>query len=80
MAEYKSLEHGSTVVVCSNDSEMFYFLKYAERIGKDVSRWLYDHDEFPVCLSVSDDIVGWVIELDRALYYKPFNEFLADIN
>ena len=79
MPEYKSLEHGSTVIVAENDSELFYILKWCERIGKDVGGWMYNNDGYPFCISVHGKIVGWTDKLDRALYYKPFSEFLADI-
>ena len=77
--KYKSLEHNSTVVACRNDSEMFYVLKWCERMGKKVSRWMYDRNEFPFCVSVNGDIVGWTDQMDRALYYKPFEEYVNDI-
>lgn len=79
MPEHQSLDHGSTVVVTNTDSEMFYILKWCERQGKKVSGWMYDHNEFPFCISVSGGIVGWTDRMDRALYYKPFSEFLSDI-
>jgi len=76
------LEHGSTVVVTTNDAELCYVLKWAERQGKSVSRWMYDHvfdaNNQHFCLSLSGDVVGWQDRMDRALYYKPFSEFLDE--
>ena len=79
MEEYKSLEHGSTVVVTNNDSELFYVLKWCERVGKDVGGWMYEQDEFPFCVAPAGKFVGFSRQMDRALYYKPFSEFMSDI-
>ena len=79
MPEPKSLEHGSTVIVARNESELFYILKWCERVGKDVGGWMYDNGGYPFCISVHGNIVGWTDKMDRALHYKPFAEFLADI-
>lgn len=76
--KHKSLEHGSTVIVCNDSSELFYVLKWCERVGKDVSGWMYDRSEFPFCISVHGQIVGWTDLMDRALYYKSFEEYVND--
>ena len=79
MTEYMSLEHGSTVVVVEDTSELFYLIKWMERSGKTVSEFFVDINEFPFCISVCGPIAGWTIRMDRALYYKSFAEFLSDI-
>jgi len=83
MPEHKSLEHASTVVVTTDDSELWYVLKWAERQGKHVAKWMYDHvfnsDNTVFCISTAGDMVGWTDQMDRSLYYKPFDEFLGDM-
>ena len=36
MTKYKDIEHGSTVVVCTNLPELFYVIKWCEAKGKTV--------------------------------------------
>lgn len=79
MPEYKSLEHGSTVVVCENSFELFFVLRWAGFVGKGVSEWMHERDTFPFCVAVAGDLLSWTDRMDRALYYKPFTEFRSDI-
>ena len=79
MAEYKSLEHGSTVVVIRSRPELCYILEWCELNGKLATEQMYSVDSFPICVSVHGDTVGWTDLMDRALYYKPFLEFVGDI-
>jgi len=79
MADYKSLEHGSTVIVVKTRPELCYVLEWCELNGKHTSKFMYSVDSFPICLSVDGDMVGWTDRMDRALYYKPFLEFIGDI-
>lgn len=74
--ECKGLEHGSTVVVCTDDSELFYVLKWAEREGKDFRHVVYCIEKFPFCIATAGDRLGWTDLMDRALYYMPFSEFI----
>ena len=77
-AEYKSIEHASTVVVATNIMELAYLLAWCDENNKDVAHFMREVTDFPYCLSLNGEIVGWTNQMDRALYYKPFSEFLAD--
>jgi len=78
MPEYKSLEHGSTVIVANNAHELAYLISWCKEAGKG-EPYLGDVEKFPFCVSVSGELAGWTDRMDRALYYKPFSEFLSDI-
>lgn len=77
--KYKSLEHGSTVVVATNEHELAYIRSWCKQAGKG-NPYLGDAESFPFCVSTAGEQAGWTDRMDRALYYKPFSEFLADIN
>lgn len=74
-AKHKDIEHSSTVVVCSNEMEKSYVLKWCEIKGSSISESIVNNDRFPLCLSVYGYTVGFLHEMDRALYYMTFNEF-----
>jgi hypothetical protein len=76
LAVYKTLGHGSTVIVITDGAEFAYIQKWCESQGK---RLLFNPKSFPICVSVADELVGWTDHMDRALYYKSFDEFLCDI-
>jgi hypothetical protein len=80
ICDYMSLEHRSTVVTCTNDSELHYLLRWAERLGKVAGKWMYLINIFPVYIGTSGDVLSWIDLRDRALYYKPFLEFINEIN
>ena len=79
MAEHKSLEHGSTVIVATNSYELAYIMAWCVKMRKSITPFVSGYDVFPFCISVSGQIVGWTDRMDRALYYKPFMEFVDDI-
>ena len=79
MPKYMSLEHGSTVVVTNNESELFSVLDWCEMKQKLTASYMHNVINFPMCFAVDGDVVGWTNQMDRALYYKPFAEFLSDI-
>ncbi len=74
-----SLEHGSTVVVVNNKVELNKVLNWCKEKDKIIIDWFNKVEKFPLCISVASDIVGWTDKMDRALYYKPFEDFLKDI-
>lgn len=77
--KYKEIDHGSTVITVNNRPELLYVLEWCKSQHKIVGGFLYGVDEFPFHLSVYSKVVGWVDEMDRALYYMPFREFLDKI-
>ena len=76
--EYKSIEHGSTVVVATSRMELAYLLAWCDENNKEVAHFMREVTDFPYCISLNSDVVGFTKQMDRALYYKPFSEFLAD--
>lgn len=74
--QYKNLEHGSTVIVLNTETERTIVLNWAESKGKIVSTSI-KKIKLPLCVSVDGKIVGWTNEMDRALYYMSFEEFMT---
>jgi len=79
MAEYKSLEHGSTVIVATNAHELAYIESWCKENGKGAP-WLGEREIFPFCVSVAGELAGWTDKMDRALYYMPFRDFMNIID
>ena len=73
--KHKDIEHGSTVIECTNDSEVFYVLSWCTDMGKQFPSWMWERFNSPICLSVNGKFVGFTKLMDRALYYMPFSEF-----
>lgn len=76
--DYQTVNHGSSVVVATSGPELHCILKWCDEAGKHVSDFMRSVQSFPYCLSVSGDVVGWTDQMDRALYYMPFAEFVAE--
>jgi hypothetical protein len=57
--------------------ELVVILNWCTLQGKSIAAYMRDVNEFPYCLSVSGDAVGWTNDMDRALYYMPFGEFIV---
>lgn len=74
LPEYKSLDHGSTVVVCNNLSEFRYMVAWCEDNGK-LPPLLCDPKKYPFCVATKDG--GWTDRMDRSLYYMSFLEFIS---
>jgi hypothetical protein len=70
-----SLEHPSTMVVVNNKEELEDVLKYAEKIGKNVSDFMWKVDKFPYALGLSGKIVGWQDDMSRNFTQMSYNEF-----
>ena len=75
-AEYKSIEHGSTVVVCKDICEVAYVKAWLKKNDK-LPTFLGDSEVYPFCIGTKDG--AWTTSMDRALYYKPFEEFISDL-
>lgn len=77
--KHKEIEHPSTVVVCENKHEQSYVLSWCESNKMIIQDYMKSNDKFPYCLSVYGDVVGHLREMDRALYYMSFTEFMGKI-
>lgn len=75
-SEYKGIEHASTVVVCKNRPEFEYVKAWCIENGKS-SPYLGYPKDYPFCIGTKEG--SWTDSMNRALYYKPFEEFLADL-
>ena len=74
-----NLNHPSTVVVCTNRHELAYVLSWCKSEKKRIGKHMIHREDFPYCLSVKGDTVGWTGSMDRALYYMPFDAFTSAI-
>ena len=77
--QYKDLEHASTVIVLNTETEKSVVLNWAEIKGK-IGGACIKNMELPFCISVEGKIVGFVNEMDRALYYMSFEKFMTLIH
>lgn len=77
MVSYGSLNHGSTVIVVKTKPEQAYLIQWAKDNNKYVSARFKENVYFPMCYSLHSDVMGWTAEMDRALNYKSFNEFMG---
>jgi hypothetical protein len=66
----------NSVIVCNNKAELAYVLAWCDEQGKEVAGFMRTINKFPFCLGVSSKIVSWVDEMDRAVYYVDFMDFL----
>ena len=73
--------HPSSVVVCNTDDQLQDVFRAAETLGirlGSVSS-LRPKYEFPLCISVNGDLLGWTNLMDRALYYIPYETFKSQL-
>lgn len=63
------------VIVCRDSSEQAYLLDWCERKGKEVSGWMFENKDFPICYCCYDGLVGFTRSMDRAIGYKDFKVF-----
>jgi len=72
------------VIVCNNSSEQAYLLDWCITKGKEVSDWMFENKEFPICYCCHDEIVGFTRSMDRAIGYKEFivfyNQLMDSVN
>ena len=67
------LQHGNTMIVATNKAELAYILAWCEM--QDVSPpWLGDREDYPIALSPNGG--GWTGDMDRAIYYVRFIDFI----
>jgi hypothetical protein len=78
---YGSINHPSTVVVATTKPELAYILEWCRSESKHVADFLEDFAtlDFPFCVAVKGDVVGWTTSMDRVLYYMPFQVFTSSI-
>lgn len=72
---FSSDKSAVVLIVCRNTSEQAYFLDWCESKGKEVSDWMLENKEFPICYSGDGNIVGFTRSMDRAIGYKEFSVF-----
>ena len=73
---HKSLDHGSTVVVCNDLCEFNYVKTWCINRGF-LDPYLGDPNTYPFCVRTKDG--AWTTSMDRALYYMCFTQFLEKI-
>ena len=67
------LSHPNVMVVVNNPAELAYMQAYSEM--KDLPPgWMGPRDKYPIAVSPNGG--GWTGDMDRALYYVPFSEFV----
>jgi len=75
-SKYKSLNHGSTVIVTKSFEQLKTVVDWAFNKGKIIPGYISRNNSFPFCISVDGDCIGYTEQMDRALYYMPYDEFL----
>lgn len=75
--EYKSLEHGSTVVTVNNKREYDFINSWAEE--KEKLTLSLEGVGYPIFIATAGDGLMWTDLTDRGLYYMSFDEFLVKI-
>lgn len=74
-ADYKDIEHKSTVVTCNNKFEMAFVLEWLKNKNAAIPKTMIENEKFPIHLSVYGFTPGFTFSNNRALYYMPFLEF-----
>jgi len=69
------LNHPNTMIIVNNNAELAYILEWcmARRISFPV--WIKDMVSYPIAISPNDG--SWVFDMDRALYYVSFVQFIT---
>ncbi len=74
------LKKPNSVIVCNNKDELAYVIAWCDSQGKQVTGYMRNNDKFPYCLSVADNIVGWIDRMDRAIDYIDFMTFAKEVS
>lgn len=68
--------HPLAVVVAEDADQLAMLMSHAESEALKISEHLNAVDQFPIGISLADPVVGWVDQMDRALYYIHFDDFM----
>jgi len=68
------LSHPLAMVVVNNSAELAYMQSWFGINGRYCG-WMGLRDIYPIALSINDGT--WTDHMDRAVYYVPFEEFVA---
>lgn len=80
LAAVNLLNKPNTVIVCNNKSELAYVIAWCDENNKHVADFMRTNDKFPYCLSIHGSIVGWLTEMDRAVYFIDFISFVKAVS